>query len=215
MASASQASSAWEDELMLLDASYGKELHVSVDKTKAILMAVPHFDEDSLGVFASATIEATVTSEYPSKPAAFKLESTRGLDDARRRALVESLDSLARDSAGFEEVHVAVCFLAAADYLTEHNKPDDCPVCLEGFDTDAAGGERMMELQPCLHVLHVGCFKGYRKILSERREEKKKLLVGREGPAKAERLARERWAICPVCRAEFDCAAADLEVKKR
>lgn len=204
-------------ELEILRASYGPELEIGDQDSDTELFrlhATPYVGAKEEHLFVGVDVGVTVPTAYPGEPAEFTLTKPRGLDDEQLVKLQELLKSNAEDSARYGEVHVFGALQTVAEFLTERNTPNPCPVCFETVDIDARGEETILGLKPCLHVMHAACYRGYRTHLYEKRREKENTLVHREGPAKAARLAKKHWAKCPVCRVDFDDENADMQLAK-
>lgn len=201
-------------ELELLRASYGSELETLASSPELTLRfrASPYVSARENRIFVSVTATASIPTGYPDVHAKFELSESRGLDDQQIKRLDTALLKQASEAARYGELHVGPCFEAISEFLTTLNKPNPCPVCFEVVKDEAVGDEAMLGLEPCLHVLHASCYEGYSHHLAERRREKEALLVQREGPSKAARLASVKWATCPVCRAEFDVGAANEQL---
>lgn len=201
-------------EIELLQASYGSELETLTSSPEMTLKfrASPYVSARHNRIFASVTATVRIPTGYPNVDAKFELSESRGLDDRQMRKLKTSISEQALEAARYGELHIGSCFEAISEFLTILNMPNPCPVCFEVVKDEAVGDEAMLGLEPCLHVLHASCYEGYYHHLTERRREKEALLVQREGPAKAARLASIKWATCPVCRAEFDVRAAKKQL---
>lgn len=202
-------------ELEMLRASYGTELNIFESQPVSLRFhATPNVPANDDLVFVSLDLGAVIPTGYPTEPAEFVLSKPRGLDDMQLVQLQRLLRTDSIEAAQYKEVHVFTALQTTAEFLTERNMPNPCPVCFDAVDIDATGGETMVGLKPCLHVMHAACYEGYRAHLYEKRLEKESNLVQREGPAKATRLASEHWATCPVCRLDFDNALADAQLAK-
>lgn len=199
-------------ELELLRASYGDELETCSSPDYSLkFYASPYVAARRDRVFVSVIALVRIPSGYPGEPAEFTIHESRGLDDEQLANLANSLLRKATDAACHGELHVSPMLEEISEFLTKHNKPNPCPVCLDPVDTGTSGDRSMIVLKPCLHVLHRSCFLSYRQHLQERRREKEALLIQREGPARAARLAEIGWATCPVCRVEVKLESADRQ----
>lgn len=196
----------------MLEASYGPEIEIhDEDKdTKEIRFQVsPNVGSKKEWVFTTVELRIIIPISYPTKPAHFKTLKPRGLENDEVKELEGLLNSDADEHARYEEVHIFSAFQAAAKFLTDRNSPNPCPICYERIDIDGIGEEAPLQLKPCLHAMHVACYRGYRNHIEDQRSEKEASLLHREGPAKAARLAEIRWALCPVCRRDFEYGKAD------
>lgn len=200
-------------ELEILRASYGPELEISAagaDVTQIRFQATPNVGlRSEEWCFAATELFITFPASYPTSPAQFSLSKSRGLESAQIRELEELLQSDAKERSIYGEVHVFSALQRIEEFLADRNSPNPCPVCIEEVEIDGSGEEAPLQLRPCLHVMHMACYRGYRSHIEERRREKEASLVHREGPSKAARLAKIHWALCPVCRIDFDFENAD------
>lgn len=202
-------------ELEMLRASYDAELEIFESQPVSLhFHATPNIAANEGLVFVTLDVCAVIPAGYPTEPAEFVLSKPRGLDDVQLAELQRQLRADAIEAAQYKEVHVFTALQTTAEFLTERNTPNPCPVCFDAVEIDATGGETMVDLKPCLHVMHASCYERYHAHLYEKRRQKESNLVLREGPTKAARLASEHWATCPVCRVDVDATSANAQLAK-
>lgn len=202
-------------ELELLAASYSDEFEISDTFPPSLTFrATPHLSTADAPVFVSLTLNISIDENYPSHPACFKVLDAYGLDDPAIESLVEVIRKEAVRASDDDELHISNTLSMVSDFLSERNRPNACPVCLESIDTNAEGHMGLAFFVPCHHAIHVACYKGYERQLYEQRKERERILTFREGARRASLMAGEGWAVCPICRTVFDVDAIQELVKR-
>lgn len=127
--------------------------------------------------FAATELFITFPASYPTSPAQFILSKSRGLESEQIRELEELLRSDAKERSVYGEVHVFSALETVEEFLADRNSPNPYPVCIEEVEIDGSREETPLQLRPCLHVMHMTYYRGYRSYIEERSHEKEASLA--------------------------------------
>jgi hypothetical protein len=110
------------------------------------------------GSFVCVVLELTVDrSGYPETPPLIAFSRVVGLSDAQLRALRALLDAECAELAG--EYVCASLAAVATDFLSDHNTPPRCAICLDAIAGSAAAANHPPHVMTagCLHFFHADC----------------------------------------------------------
>ncbi|RZC20141.1 E3 ubiquitin-protein ligase RNF25 isoform A [Glycine soja] len=168
--------------------------------------------------FVEAVLEIQASSQYPKEPPSVDLVDCKGLDEQRKKYLLNCIQSKAYELSPCLML-VALCE-EAAEKLSSMNHPDgDCPLCLFPLvpEDQESGTLPFMKLMSCFHCFHSECIIRWWKWLqnsnkvdssntdSAAAHRNQGMDNWKDNPKKTE----ESVGNCPVCRKPF--LAKDLD----
>ncbi|KAL9245240.1 hypothetical protein vseg_018915 [Gypsophila vaccaria] len=168
--------------------------------------------------FVEATLELRAGLQYPSDPPYIDIIGCKGLDEERRKLLINRLHDTARELESCLMI-VSLCE-EAVETLSSMNHPEgDCPLCLYPLlvEDELTKPQPFMKLMSCFHCFHCECIIRWLKwFLTEnkascRHSSARSSLVDDEfwQTSDLREMMGESTGNCPVCRKIF--LAKDIE----
>ncbi|KAK7277160.1 hypothetical protein RIF29_18311 [Crotalaria pallida] len=200
-------------EVEAVEAVYGADCHL-------IRPFPPHFHlslkprtaDVSSQQFVEAVLEIRTSPQYPNELPCVDLVDCKGLDEQRRKHLLQHIQSKAHELSPCLML-VSLCE-EAIEKLSDMNHPDgDCPLCLLPLVPKDQQSETLpfMKLMSCFHCFHCECIiRWWNWLQTSKETDPAKSGSATAHPNKGNHeKVEEGVGNCPVCRKPFH--AKDLE----
>ena len=124
-----------------------------------LLHLVPHTGGDG-NLFVKCTLALVLNvAAYPDEPPTISLTRSRGLNEQQQKELIVLLECECVELAG--DYVCSTLAQLASDYLTEHNRPPRCSICLEEICVSIKNKEKkensIITTNECFHIFHAAC----------------------------------------------------------
>ncbi|KAK7286980.1 hypothetical protein RJT34_22368 [Clitoria ternatea] len=200
-------------EVEAVEAVYGSDCSVLCSFPPLFHISIkPRTADVSSQQFVEAVLEIRASLQYPKEPPCVDLVDCKGLDEQRKKHLLNYIQSKACELSPCLML-VALCE-EAAEKLSAMNHPDgDCPLCLLPLVPEDQHSETLpfMKLMSCFHCFHSECIIRWWNWL----QNSKEIDSANSNSAAAhpnqdnQKETKESVGNCPVCRKPF--LAKDLE----
>ena len=121
--------------------------------TTCKLHLVPHTASGEFSTFSKLTLSLNLKhATYPNEPPTISFHKVRGLNDSEQKELMELMRIECEELAG--DYVCSSLAAIATDYITEHNTPPKCSICLEPINNQE---ENFITTSNCFHFFHATC----------------------------------------------------------